>query len=235
MKKIAIMALAVVLALGALGVGYALWYQDIIISGTVNTGTVNISVCNPSGTLVYKDIDGANDGVLVKVDGVLEQVPTLPYSDNVTIPAEVEIYGGDDAILIAVAQAVGLEECIDCDVPNGSVTVNVEYYNLFPLDQGEGWFCADFDMTNTGSIPVKAKVLADWAPSGIGILSFHPYTYDDTGEPIELEGYQVDPGETITVEVCIDVPDDLAAQSLSGGFTATIQFQQWNEYVSPPG
>jgi hypothetical protein len=232
MKKIAIMALAVVLALGALGVGYALWYQDIIISGTVNTGTVNISVCNPSGTLVYKDIEGENDGILVKVDGVLAQVPTLPQT-GVTIPAEVPIYGGDDAILIAVAQAVGLETCIDCDVPNGSVTVNVEYYNLFPIfdeyDEPD-WFCADFDMTNTGSIPVKATVLADWQPDGIEGLSFHPYTYDETDTLIELEGYQVDPGETITVEVCIDVPDDLALQDLSGGFTATIQFQQWNEY-----
>jgi hypothetical protein len=40
MKKIGLICLALVLALGALGVGYALWYQDVIISGSVDTGYV---------------------------------------------------------------------------------------------------------------------------------------------------------------------------------------------------
>jgi hypothetical protein len=40
MKKIGLICLALVLALGALGVGYAMWYQDVIIHGEVTTGTV---------------------------------------------------------------------------------------------------------------------------------------------------------------------------------------------------
>ncbi len=39
MKKIGILAMVAVLALGALGVGYAAWSADLNIAGTVTTGT----------------------------------------------------------------------------------------------------------------------------------------------------------------------------------------------------
>jgi hypothetical protein len=42
MKKIGLLCLALVLALGSLGFGYAMWYQDVIISGQVDTGYVCI-------------------------------------------------------------------------------------------------------------------------------------------------------------------------------------------------
>ena len=41
MKKIALLALALVLALGSLGVGYAMWFEDLYIDGIVNTGTLD--------------------------------------------------------------------------------------------------------------------------------------------------------------------------------------------------
>ena len=40
MKKFGLLCLALVLALGTLGVGYAMWYEDLYINGTVNTGEV---------------------------------------------------------------------------------------------------------------------------------------------------------------------------------------------------
>jgi hypothetical protein len=42
MKKIGLLALALVLALGTLGVGYALWFEDLVIEGTVMTGTLDV-------------------------------------------------------------------------------------------------------------------------------------------------------------------------------------------------
>jgi len=42
MKKIGLLCLALVLALGTMGVGYALWYEDLFISGTVETGTLDV-------------------------------------------------------------------------------------------------------------------------------------------------------------------------------------------------
>ena len=41
MKKIGLLALALVLALGTLGVGYAMWFEDLIIDGTVYTGDLD--------------------------------------------------------------------------------------------------------------------------------------------------------------------------------------------------
>jgi len=41
-RKLGFLCLALVLAMGTLGVGYALWYEDLYIEGTVNTGTVDV-------------------------------------------------------------------------------------------------------------------------------------------------------------------------------------------------
>lgn len=56
MKKIALLCLALVLALGALGVGYSMWDKTLTINGTVNTGEVNAcfttAVSNDPGTTI---------------------------------------------------------------------------------------------------------------------------------------------------------------------------------------
>jgi len=56
MKKIGLLCLALVLALGVMGVGFALWDKTVYIEGTVNTGEVNMEVLSaasddPSGSI----------------------------------------------------------------------------------------------------------------------------------------------------------------------------------------
>ena len=41
-RKLGLLCLALILAMGTLGVGYALWYEDLYIEGTVNTGTLDV-------------------------------------------------------------------------------------------------------------------------------------------------------------------------------------------------
>lgn len=48
MKKIGFVILALVLVLGTMGLGYAMWSQTITINGNVNTGNVTLTVSNPS-------------------------------------------------------------------------------------------------------------------------------------------------------------------------------------------
>ena len=47
MKKIALLSLALILALGTLGVGYALWSENLYIEGYAETGDVNWEFYNP--------------------------------------------------------------------------------------------------------------------------------------------------------------------------------------------
>ena len=54
MKKFTIVALVLVLCLGALGFGYAAWNDEVDITGTVQTGSLDLSVTAYSGTDVYK-------------------------------------------------------------------------------------------------------------------------------------------------------------------------------------
>ena len=57
MRKIGILALALVMAIGALGVGYAAWTDTIYINGTVNTGSVDLNVTELSSTEIWKDLE----------------------------------------------------------------------------------------------------------------------------------------------------------------------------------
>ena len=48
MKKIGLICLALILALGTLGVGYAMWKDTVVINGTVETGTVRLGISKAS-------------------------------------------------------------------------------------------------------------------------------------------------------------------------------------------
>ena len=50
MKKLGLLLLAVVLALGSLGVAYAMWSEDLFIQGTVDTGELDVGYYCPWGS-----------------------------------------------------------------------------------------------------------------------------------------------------------------------------------------
>lgn len=66
MKKFGLFCLAVVLALGTLGVGYAMWYEDLFISGTVNTGDLDIGYYCGWGSCWDTEIDGKDVSYIEK-------------------------------------------------------------------------------------------------------------------------------------------------------------------------
>ncbi len=50
MKKIGLLVLAMIMALGALGVGYAAWTSSVNVSATVSTGTVQVGIKDAGGS-----------------------------------------------------------------------------------------------------------------------------------------------------------------------------------------
>jgi len=211
MKKIGLIALALIMALGAMGVGYAMWSDSIAISGTVNTGNVNINVSEFSGTVVYKNI---MDDLIVYLP-FIGALPTPP-ANNIQVA-------------YAVAAAGDAED-----------TVVVTFNNLFPIFNGVPSptntlpYKADFTITNAGSIPVKL-VISAVKFEGDTILSNVIKVVDDNG--VSLEGVQLEPQGSIDGNISITIPEppnDGTWQGKKGAFSLTITGVQWNEYTAPP-
>jgi hypothetical protein len=61
MKKVGLLCLAVVLALGTVGVGYAMWDKTVYIDGTIEAGEVNLRVLSASSDDPPGAIDPGKD------------------------------------------------------------------------------------------------------------------------------------------------------------------------------
>jgi len=124
MKKIALISLALVLALGALGVGYAAWTDTIFIGGTVQTGSLDLVVEDVSGTDLYK----LEDGSLYRVHWYDGYRPDPP-AGSVLIAHAIAEKTGDDEVTVTFDN---LFPCIDFVADfeyhcAGSVPVHVKY------------------------------------------------------------------------------------------------------------
>jgi len=214
MKKIGLLSLALVLALGTLGVAYAHWTDTITIEGTVNTGSVDINVEYYSGTDIYKDV--SNDGIVV-VKWVKDATGQIIWS-NGTPPA--------NGILVAWACAEPGEE---------NDTVVVTYNNTFPCQN----LTADFIVHYTGTVPahVYAEIDTDdpwleglWNSGDAGVYGA---LVDMEGgyqfiEPIEQLPIQMHYCDYAKVWLWLHLPQDDAYMNLTGSFNATITAVQWN-------
>ncbi len=224
MKKIGILALALVLALGALGIGYASWTDTITIDGTVNTGDVDINVVGYSSTFVYK-VPGEEPEI--KINHVFNATdattdPNNPGGNSFLVASAIAEYWGDD-------------------------TVKITYTDLFPSIN----FVADVLLKYEGSIPVKVNVAdivinsgawmldlyiqpgssADDDTVGIWISGWKSNAAGEKGDWIDYApGMQLHDGDYILVEFHIHLPQEDALMNQSGSFTATLEVIQWNEY-----
>ncbi len=226
MKKIGILALALVMALGSLGIGYAAWTDTLTIDGTINTGTVDLEIYELSDTLVYKDLD--TDGVVIShLHKNVGAPPPVPgglnwdqWRDNP--PPENELL---------VASAIST-------LGTGENEVIFTWDNLFPSID----FTCDLVWHYNGSIPVKAMI--DW---GLDAESdwLLPYltitqTVIDSQDAERIgdcvwEGYQLHYSDVVKLEVTIHLEQlpELMNQEASGHLNITVI--QWNEYgLTPP-
>jgi len=215
MKKIGLLCLALVLSLGALGVGFAMWQDTVTIEGTVNTGSVDLDIEELSSTWVYK---------------VPDEDPEIVVNHAVIpgIHATVDLNAPVNGILVASATAdiVSLTDYADN-------IVTMTFTNIFPTDEP---IVADVVLHYTGSIPVHVALTETVDPEIEAYLVQQWLVSVDGGETwveTNMEDIQLHNCNRVKLNVYLD-PVLLQkagkdAQGLSGTFTKTITVYQWNE------
>jgi len=245
-KKIGFLALAVVLVFATLGIGYSAWTDQVVINGSVHTGTVDLQVVEYSGMWFWK-VPGGVPEYYFTTDP--NYVPT-PVPDN---PAPFIV------AYAASSQTTG---------PSGPVddAVDMTFDNLFPLDGGVpihgpgggllgsqiAWR-ANFVIHYNGTVPAMvsadftnvtgdAALLGLWQPfpaqtyTGIWVCFQRLVGYPGSGDPwpyatgpLITNAVQMHYCEYVLCWMCVEIPQDNAYQGLSGSFTAEINAIQWNE------
>jgi len=244
MKRIGLVTLAMVLALGSLGIAYAAWTDEITIQGTVETGTVDLDVVDVSGTYIYKYLgdtpwDEFNEDPAILPDALVRWQGWMGDDP----------YAGMPTIFLPVASAWAGCPLATPDEPNGDF-VMVKFNNLFPCQD----FTADFMLHYNGSIPVKlyaeclsyeaSEALAAAIASGAVSVTFAAneatWVPDDDaypdgpghwviGDAVDI-GHQMHFCEFLRVAMTIHLPQDNSLMNQSGSFKAKIWAVQWNQY-----
>ena len=214
MKKIALISLALVLALGTLGLGYAHWADTIFITGTVQTGWLDLAVIRTNGDDVYKDLA---TGELVYCHWIRDvggdkEYSTLPPTDGLLVAWTTSDFTADDV-------------------------VTVTYNNLFPFTGGWGGFVTSALIHCTGTVPVHLKVTPTITGIPASWVSYIYFVYNTADELVEtgrlleeLDGQQLHHCYKVSIGIIVTVPQEDEAMNQSGTVALEIEGIQWNMY-----
>jgi len=208
MKKIGLLAVTLVMVLGGLGIGYAAWTDTVNITGTANTGTVDLVVEAYSGMWAWKVPGEVPDELVITGENVAPEgalTPAVAYA--------------------SAAQGADLDDIV------------VTFNNIFPLENGTAYWYADALIHYAGSIPVKVSVaditvsesLAGLTPT-VEILYYDAETQEWVPARVGLQLHYCD---YIYILIGLLVPQDNATQGLRGTVSGTIEVIQWNDFVMP--
>jgi len=181
MKKIGILLFVLVLAMGMMGIGYAMWSEDLTIEGTVYTGEVNVTFSHYSN-------DGGEHGTC-DAGGFL--VPNFDPKEPGTWNPDTQIWDGEREIKNVASTNCELTVVEEID------TLQITLDNAYPCYFGS----VLFDIENTGSIPVKVNSVKLVGKSKNGVVT-------DIDPPIDMVActwYYVDV-EGCTVRLSPDAP-----------------------------
>jgi len=222
MKRLGLLFMVLVIALGGIGAAFAAWTDTITISGQVNTGSLDLVVDRLCGTEVYKDLD-TEELVYSHWYSILPDPTKIYYNDSISSPPPAH------GLLIAY---VDVTQDLVND-PTGD-TLQMTFHNLFPLEDciyplGWGNWIGNCRISCTGTIPMHAKVTTE-------VLGIPPawveISFDLGGRvltPAEFDGTQLHQYDTFEVWVMVFVPQEDAAMNQSGTISVEIEGIQWNE------
>jgi hypothetical protein len=216
MKKIGFLALALVLALGALGVGYAMWQDSVTIHGEVNTGTLILGVAD-TGT------NDPNNGTADPQCGVgdNQEEKDVAYFESVN--------GATKCMIDDTQYYADITETFNHVYPYYGPTVTCEIAN-----------CGTVPLKITGMTLTSfgGTDLTPWMSFSWTITDEDGNVSSDSGDwwafVAALGTPQIRGGGHITVEktICFEEEDasgNLLPQNATMTYTLTVTGAQWNE------
>ena len=225
------LALAMVIALGALGVAYTAWTDNVYIKGTVYTGTLDIDITGVSSTFVYK-VPGAPDigyGPETVVHYVYGETDPLPPVGGTLVASAITVADTTPDADMATITFTGLFPEIDfwADVELeylGSVPAKVSVAEIFANDTSDTVLAALWQRgKDTKDDPVRYGA---WIDGEISINDGISWTTVD--DPLGLQLHRFD---LVHVTLHIRLPQEAQFQNLSNlGFTGIVTVIQWNQY-----
>jgi predicted ribosomally synthesized peptide with SipW-like signal peptide len=233
MKKVGLIMISLILALGLGGVGYAMWSDTVTINGTVTTGSVDLDIDGLSSTYIYKVVQDWDEEPGDPIEWVVGGI----ICSATPIPLDPDGDGTNNLLLVSSAVATGVLSSDVANYDEDAETVTMTFTNVFPTVTCP--IAADVVLHYVGSVPAHV------------IKSVETWTGDDAAalaaEQVEKWEVSTDDGatwtvvadpETLQLHNChllrftkwFDLTEQEAADmGLSGAFTFTITAQQWNE------
>lgn len=246
--------MALVLALGVLGVSYAMWFDTIFVTTKVYTGSVNVDILNQKSNDPGPWVEPYYVGTEVDESGNVNGLgdPAWPHSpgsevgafwwwDDISDPATWVWEGPKYDKNVAYA---------DCLISGDTITYTVN--NAYPSYGPD----VAFTVKNNGTIPVhlQAKITSVTTPSGTFttnqiVTPNYVYSVDQSGniavdvtdrEPYEFSvvmsavggapysSVQLEPGDITLFDTGIHL-EQSANQGGFYSFTVEFLFHQWNE------
>jgi hypothetical protein len=246
LKKIGILSLALVLALGSLGIGYAHWSDALYVGGTATTGEVLVGF---TACCTDDDADGGTDYYMECRDDGFDPLNTtgIPTCDQCT----------DLGKKVASTTCELLNQKTDCEgelaehegVPQFG-TLKITMNDVYPQYNPSVYY----EISNCGSVPVN--IVGAWIISGPPTVDKDdPSTWIElekcTPEQIDLDGDGKDdmaigfsgPAEPQQIDPCDGEKFDLHfyvkqdyPQCHTLDFEIKIHAVQWNyEWEFPEG
>lgn len=214
-----LMMLAVV-ALGLLGAAYALWYEDLSLNATVNTGTLNANwtlhsvtgdPAGPSVQAVRSTNTGTSWGPFVLPNEAGKQT-TCSAAISTNAAGDQTGTGGDNNVLTLVAENLypfaGCEFGIDID-STGTVPIHIAAQRLNNLPAGIVLEAVGGDTAVCNQILGAGAALADLNPN----VQLH------TGQSVNC---------TLRISALQSAAEGIPTQTIA---LLTLRAHQWNETV----
>ncbi len=234
-RKIAFIALALVIALVGTGVAYAMWSDTITINGQVNTGSVKVGIndqgtCDPGPSLTQKG------GVVYPVNSPIDGTLDHSWLQGVEAKNVASTNSENGTDLVGTIGDVNFYE---------SVTETIS--NAYPFYKSGTTLL----LGNLGTIPVKILdintiklvdengildylIIDSWYLDKNGV-KFDEGTGDLSALVAAIGHYQIEPGDYLSVHIGFHFAEtfDNEVNVMPQGANASFEFEvicaQWNE------